>query len=285
MNAPLPFPDFDPVALDLGFLVIRWYALAFIGGLLAGWGYILWLLRRPPTTMTGQQVGDFFSWAIVGVIVGGRLGFVGFYQPGYFLENPMQILAVWNGGMSFHGGLLGVVAAIYFYARRHDINVLSLADLVAAATPIGLFLGRLANFINGELYGRATDVPWAFVFPGGGDVGRHPSQLYEAGLEGLLLFVILFALARFAGGRDRAGLITGIFLLGYGAARSFVELFRQPDLYVGDGGFLAGGVTMGQLLSAPIMIAGAAFIVYAVRHERLDHRSPRAGRSAGTRRR
>jgi len=285
MNGPIPFPDFDPVALDLGVIVIRWYALAFIGGLLAGWGYILWLLRRPPATLTSPQVGDFFSWAIVGVIVGGRLGFVGFYQPLYFLDNPLQIFAVWNGGMSFHGGLLGVVAAIYFYARRHQINVLSLADLVAAAAPIGLFLGRLANFINGELYGRATDVPWAFVFPTGGDVGRHPSQLYEAGLEGLLLFVILYVLARFAQGRDWPGLITGIFLLGYGAARSFVEVFRQPDIYVGDGGFLIGGITMGQILSAPIMIAGIAFIVYAVKHERLQHRSPRSGRTSGPGRR
>ncbi len=161
---------------------------------------------------------------------------------------------VWNGGMSFHGGLLGVIAAIILYARRHDINPLSLGDLVAAAAPIGLLLGRTANFINGELYGRATDVPWAFVFPNGGDVARHPSQLYEAGLEGLVLFVILFVMARFCGARFRPGLITGVFLIGYGAARSFVEFFRQPDLYVGDAGFLAGGVTMGQLLSAPIVI-------------------------------
>ena len=275
MNGPLSFPDFDPVALDLGIIVIRWYALAFIAGLLAGWGYILWLLRRPPMTMTRQQVGDFFSWAIVGVIVGGRLGFVGFYQPGYFLENPSQILAVWNGGMSFHGGLLGIVAATFFYARRYQINVLSLADLVAAAAPIGLFFGRLANFINGELYGRVTNVPWAFVFPTGGELGRHPSQLYEAGLEGLLLFVILFALARFAHGRDRPGLIAGVFLVGYGAARSYVELFRQPDTYVGDGGFLLGNITMGQILSAPIIIAGIVFIVYAARHERLEHKPSR----------
>jgi len=276
MSGPLPFPDIDPVAIAIGPIAIRWYALAFIGGLLAGWAYMRWLLRRPPATMTAEQVGDFFSWAIVGVIVGGRLGFVSFYQPGFYLENPVQILMVWNGGMSFHGGLLGVIAAIILYARRHDINPLSLGDLVAAAAPIGLLLGRTANFINGELYGRATDVPWAFVFPNGGDVARHPSQLYEAGLEGLVLFVILFVMARFCGARFRPGLITGVFLIGYGAARSFVELFRQPDLYVGDAGFLAGGVTMGQLLSAPIVIAGVAFIVYAVRHERIPDRPRRA---------
>ena len=237
MSGPLPFPDFDPVALSLGPIVIRWYALAFIGGLLAGWAYMRWLLRRPPATMTAVQVGDFFSWAIVGVIAGGRLGFVGFYQPGYFMENPLQIFAVWNGGMSFHGGLLGVVVAIVLYARRHNINPCALGDLVATAAPIGLLLGRFANFINGELYGRATDVPWAFVFPTGGDVRRHPSQLYEAGLEGLVLFIILFAMARYGGARFRPGLLTGVFLIGYGTARSFVEFFRQPDLYVGDGDF------------------------------------------------
>jgi phosphatidylglycerol:prolipoprotein diacylglycerol transferase len=280
MNGPIPFPDFDPVALDLGLIVIRWYALAFVSGLLAGWGYILWLLRRAPFTMTGQQVGDFFSWAIVGVILGGRLGFVSFYQAGYFLENPLQIFAVWNGGMSFHGGLLGVVVAVLLYARRYGINVLSFADLVAAAAPIGLFLGRLANFINGELYGRATDVPWAFVFPTGGDIGRHPSQLYEAGLEGLLLFFMLLTLARLTTARLRPGLIAGIFLVGYGLSRTFVEFFRQPDTYLGDGGFLAWGITMGQVLSAPIAIAGIVFIVYAVTHERIAPTSKAAPKNA-----
>jgi len=277
MSGPIPFPAFDPVAIEIGPLVVRWYALAFIAGLLAGWGYMVALLRRPPDTMTAQQVGDFFSWAIIGVIAGGRLGFVGFYQPEHFLANPAQILAVWNGGMSFHGGLLGVMAAIILYARKYDIRILSLADLVAAAAPIGLFLGRLANFINGELYGRATDVPWAVVFPDGGDVGRHPSQLYEAGLEGLLLFLVLFALARYAGARYWPGLLTGAFLLGYGAARTFVEFFRQPDTYVGDGGFLLWGSTIGQWLSTPIAVAGLALIVYAVTHDRLESGRRAAG--------
>ena len=277
MSGPIPFPAFDPVAIEIGPLVVRWYALAFIAGLLAGWGYMVALLRRPPDTMTAQQVGDFFSWAIIGVIAGGRLGFVGFYQPEHFLANPAQILAVWNGGMSFHGGLLGVMAAIILYARKYDIRILSLADLVAAAAPIGLFLGRLANFINGELFGRATDVPWAVVFPDGGDVGRHPSQLYEAGLEGLLLFLVLFALARYAGARYRPGLLTGVFLLGYGAARTFVEFFRQPDTYVGDGGFLLWGSTIGQWLSIPIAVAGLALIVYAVNDDRLESGRRAAG--------
>ncbi|MEK9831570.1 MAG: prolipoprotein diacylglyceryl transferase [Rhodospirillaceae bacterium] len=277
MSGPIPFPAFDPVAIEIGPLVVRWYALAFIAGLLAGWGYMVMLLRRPPDTMTAQQVGDFFSWAIIGVIAGGRLGFVGFYQPEHFLANPAQILAVWNGGMSFHGGLLGVMAAIILYARKYDIRILSLADLVAAAAPIGLFLGRLANLINGELYGRATDVPWAVVFPDGGDVGRHPSQLYEAGLEGLLLFLVLFALARYVGARYRPGLLTGVFLLGYGAARTFIEFFRQPDTYVGDGGFLLWGSTIGQWLSTPIAVAGLALIVYAVTHDRLESGRRAAG--------
>jgi len=277
MSGPIPFPAFDPVAIEIGPLVVRWYALAFIAGLLAGWGYMVALLRRPPDTMTAQQVGDFFSWAIIGGIAGGRLGFVGFYPPEHFLANPAQILAVWNGGMSFHGGLLGVMAAIILYARKYDIRILSLADLVAAAAPIGLFLGRLANFINGELFGRATDVPWAVVFPDGGDVGRHPSQLYEAGLEGLLLFLVLFALARYAGARYRPGLLTGVFLLGYGAARTFVEFFRQPDTYVGDGGFLLWGSTIGQWLSTPIAVAGLALIVYAVTHDRLESGRRAAG--------
>ena len=277
MSGPIPFPAFDPVAIEIGPLVVRWYALAFIAGLLAGWGYMVALLRRPPDTMTAQQVGDFFSWAIIGVIAGGRLGFVGLYQPEHFLANPAQILAVWNGGMSFHGGLLGVMAAIILYARKYDIRILSLADLVAAAAPIGLFLGRLANFINGELFGRATDLPWAVVFPDGGDVGRHPSQLYEAGLEGLLLFLVLFALARYAGARYRPGLLTGVFLLGYGAARTFVEFFRQPDTYVGDGGFLLWGSTIGQWLSTPIAVAGLALIVYAVTHDRLESGRRAAG--------
>jgi phosphatidylglycerol:prolipoprotein diacylglycerol transferase len=277
MSGPIPFPAFDPVAIEIGPLVVRWYALAFIAGLLAGWGYMVMLLRRPPDTMTAQQVGDFFSWAIIGVIAGGRLGFVSFYQPEHFLANPAQILAVWNGGMSFHGGLLGVMAAIILYARKYDIRILSLADLVAAAAPIGLFLGRLANFINGELFGRATDVPWAVVFPDGGDVGRHPSQLYEAGLEGLLLFLVLFALARYAGARYRPGLLTGVFLLGYGTARTFVEFFRQPDTYVGDGGFLLWGSTIGQWLSTPIAVAGLALIVYAVTHDRLESGRRAAG--------
>ncbi len=261
MSGPFEFPNFDPVALQLGPFAIRWYALAFIGGLIAGWGYILYLLRRDPKVMTSEDVSDFFTWAILGVVLGGRLGYVTFYMPGFYFSNPLHIVRVWDGGMSFHGGLIGVVVAIVAFSYRRRLPLLGVADLLACATPIGLFLGRIANFVNGELYGRTTDVPWAVVFPGGGQIGRHPSQLYEALLEGLFLFIILFGLARFTGARYRAGLLTGLFLVGYGASRTFVEMFREPDAHLG---FLFAGTTMGQLLSAPLWIAGIFFVVRAV---------------------
>ncbi len=262
MTGPIPFPNLDPVALQIGPLVVRWYALAFITGLLAGWGYAILMLRREPHVMTRDELGDFFTWAIIGVVVGGRLGYVSFYMPGYFAFNPIEILFVWQGGMSFHGGLIGMLVAVVAFSHKRQLPVLRVADLIAAAAPIGLFFGRIANFVNGELYGRQTDVPWAFVFPGAGDFGRHPSQLYEAGLEGILLFIILFLLARFTNIRHRPGLLAGIFFSGYGVARMFVELFREPDAHLG---FLFGGVTMGQILSLPLLIGGLWLIVYATR--------------------
>lgn len=259
MLAALPFPVIDPVALEIGPLAIRWYALAYIAGILLGWWYIHRLNRQHAVT-AGADVDDFVTWAIFGIILGGRLGYVLFYQPGYFLANPAEILFVWQGGMSFHGGLLGIGAAVVVFARRRRIKPLSLADLVACAAPIGLFFGRLANFINAELYGRVSDVPWAMVFPGAGPEPRHPSQLYEAALEGLLLFVLLLFLARLPAVRARPGLLTGVFLLGYGAARSFVELYREPDAFLG---YLPGGVTMGQVLSIPMILVGVALLVGA----------------------
>jgi phosphatidylglycerol:prolipoprotein diacylglycerol transferase len=253
MTGPLPFPNFDPIALQLGPLAIRWYALAYIAGLSAGWGYILLLLRTPPKSMTNEQVGDFFTWAILGVIIGGRLGYVLFYMTGYYLRHPIEALYVWQGGMSFHGGLLGVCGAIILFSRKRKLNLWATADLIAAAAPIGLLLGRIANFINGELFGRATDVPWAMVFPGGGPDGRHPSQLYEASLEGLVLFIVLFVAIRFFGARRYPGLVTGLFLVGYGLARFIVEFFREPDAHLG---VLFQFITMGQLLSLPLIAAG-----------------------------
>jgi len=259
MLAALPFPVIDPVAVEIGPLAIRWYALAYIAGILLGWWYIHRLNRRH-AVMARTDVDDFVVWATLGIILGGRLGYVLFYQPGYFLANPAEILFVWQGGMSFHGGLLGIGAAVVVFARRRRIKLLSLADLVACAAPIGLFFGRIANFINAELYGRVSGVPWAMVFPNAGPEPRHPSQLYEAALEGLLLFVVLLILARLPAVRARPGLLTGVFLVGYGAARSFVELFREPDAFLG---YLPGGVTMGQVLSIPMILVGVALLVGA----------------------
>lgn len=264
MLLTLPFPEIDPVAIELGPLAIRWYALAYIVGLLLGWRYCRLLATRTPAKeMRPELFDDLLLWATVGVILGGRLGYMIFYQPGYYMENPLHVLMLWHGGMSFHGGLLGVAVAIVLLARRRGIPVLSVADVVACAAPIGLFLGRVANFINGELYGRTTDVPWAMVFPGGGPVARHPSQLYQAVLEGLLL-VVLFVLQR-RGGLRTPGLATGVFIAGYGAARFIGEFFREPDPFLG---FLVFGATMGQLLSIPMILTGAALVVWSRRPRR-----------------
>jgi phosphatidylglycerol---prolipoprotein diacylglyceryl transferase len=264
----LPFPALDPVIVSIGPFAIRWYALAYIGGILLGWLYARTLIRsealwrgKPPLTVA--DFDDFILWITLGIILGGRLGYVLFYNPAHFVEYPIEILQMWKGGMSFHGGFLGCVAAVLLFAWKRGISVLSLGDLTCAAGPIGIFLGRLANFINGELWGRAADVPWAMVFPDGGPVPRHPSQIYEAVLEGLLLFVILGVLVRY-GALKRPGLITGAFALGYGLARISAELFREPDAQLG---FLWGGLTMGMLLSVPLMLFGIFLITKAQRRE------------------
>lgn len=260
------FPDFDPIALQLGPLAIRWYALAYVGGMLLAWRYCLRLANRPPHLVTPEQIDDILTWVVLGVILGGRLGFVLFYQPAFYLANPGSILRVWEGGMAFHGGLVGVTLAIIIFARRRAIPLLALADMIAAAVPFGLFLGRIANFINGELYGRVTDVPWAVIFRHADDQPRHPSQLYEATLEGLVLFVIL-AWMIFGPWKSlrRPGLTTGVFIGGYALARMSVETFRQPDDYVGEGGFLVLGTTMGQWLSVPLLLGGAYLAWRALR--------------------
>jgi phosphatidylglycerol---prolipoprotein diacylglyceryl transferase len=256
----IPFPGFDPVLIQFGPLAIRWYALAYIAGLLFGWQLLKRIVQRPGWTLTAEQIDDLLFYATLGIILGGRLGFVFFYHPAYYLSNPLQILAVWQGGMSFHGGLVGILVACWLFARRHGIGFLEIADAVAVVAPIGLFFGRLANFINAELWGRVTTVPWGVIFPNAGPEPRHPSQLYEALLEGLVLFVVLQVMAR--GSRDpaAAGLLGGVFLLGYGLARAFVELFREPDAHLG---YLFGFVTMGQLLSLPMIAAGLFLIFYA----------------------
>ena len=266
----IPFPVFDPVLVRLGPVAIRWYALAYIVGILAGWLYARRLIRSDkywggPAPMTVVDFDDFVLWVTLGIILGGRIGYVLFYNPSYFVAYPAEIVQLWKGGMSFHGGFLGCVLAVVLFARYRGLPFLPLGDVTCAAGPIGLFLGRIANFINGELWGRPSDVPWAMVFPNGGPLPRHPSQLYEAALEGLLLFVVLRVLVRY-GALKRPGTIIGAFALGYGMIRMFCELFREPDVQLG---FLWQGLTMGMLLSVPLMLAGIAFMVVARRRAAL----------------
>ena len=258
----LLFPQFDPVIVQIGPFGIRWYALAYIAGLVLGWRLARHLVRLAPAVATAVQVDDFLSWATLGVVLGGRLGYVLFYQPGFYLAHPAMILAVWEGGMSFHGGALGVTIAIVWFCRRNAIPLLGFADRIAVCVPIGLGLGRVANFINGELWGRpAPDwLPWAMIFPAAGPEPRHPSQLYQALLEGLVLFLVMFALSRRESLRARFGWLTGAFLVGYGVARIIGEFFRQPDIFLG---YLVGGATMGQLLSIPMVLAGVWLILRA----------------------
>jgi phosphatidylglycerol---prolipoprotein diacylglyceryl transferase len=266
----IAFPVFDPVAISIGPIAIRWYALAYIGGIVLGWIYARSLVKKErlwggPVPITLVQLDDFILWVTIGIILGGRTGYVLFYNPAYFVQHPAEILQLWNGGMSFHGGFLGCVAAVMLFARKNDISILSLGDITTAVAPIGILLGRLANFINSELWGRPADssVPWAMVFPNGGPLPRHPSQLYEAGLEGILLFAILAIMIRM-GALKRPGLILGSFIAIYGLARITGEFFREPDPQLG---FLWGGLTMGMLLSVPMIIAGAILIVMARRRE------------------
>jgi phosphatidylglycerol---prolipoprotein diacylglyceryl transferase len=256
----LLFPQFDPVIVQIGPFGIRWYALAYIAGLVLGWRLARYLVRLPPAVATPVQVDDFLTWATLGVVLGGRLGYVLFYQPLFYLTHPAMILAVWEGGMSFHGGALGMAIAIVWFCRRNAIPLLGFADRVAVCVPIGLGLGRIANFINGELWGRpAPDwLPWAMIFPAVGPEPRHPSQLYQALLEGLVLFLVMLPLSRREDLRARLGWLTGAFLVGYGVARIIGEFFRQPDIFLG---YLVAGATMGQLLSIPMVIAGAWLIL------------------------
>jgi phosphatidylglycerol:prolipoprotein diacylglycerol transferase len=269
MSAPLQFPQFDPVAIPIPFHIgswqpsgIRWYALAYIAGILLAWQLVRRLVQKAPAVATPLAVDDFLSWAVLGVVLGGRLGYVLIYQPLEFLAAPWRIFAVWEGGMSFHGGMLGVAIAMVPFCRQQGLRYLGFADRVAVGAPIGLFLGRCANFINGELWGRkAPDwLPWRMIFPNAGPDPRHPSQIYQALMEGVLLFVILFALSRSALVRARFGMLTGCFLIGYGIFRIIGEMFREPDGFLG---YLFAGATMGQWLSAPMVIAGIVLVLRA----------------------
>jgi phosphatidylglycerol---prolipoprotein diacylglyceryl transferase len=251
----LLFPQFDPVIVQIGPFGIRWYALAYIVGLVLAWRLLRYLVRQAPVVATPAQADDFLTWATLGVVLGGRLGYVLFYQPAVYLAHPSMILAVWEGGMSFHGGALGVIAATAWFCRRNAIPFLGFADRVVVGVPIGLCLGRIANFINGELWGRPAPewLPWAMIFPNAGPFPRHPSQLYESLLEGVVLFVVMLLLARSERLRARFGFLSGAFLVGYAIARSTCEFFREPDVFLG---YLLGGVTMGQLLCIPMLLVG-----------------------------
>lgn len=297
MHAMIQFPDLSPEIFSITIgsfeFALRWYALAYIVGILIAWRLAVAALRQPalwPASqppMRPQQVEDLLTWIIIGVILGGRLGFVLFYQPGYYLSNPAAILRIWEGGMAFHGGLIGVVLAAWIFALRHGVPRLQMADLVAVSVPPGLMLGRLANFINAELWGRPTDLPWGVAFPGqaaqdcgqalGEICARHPSQLYEALLEGALLATLLLWLAWRRRAFHRPGLVLGLFLGGYGMARFLVEFARQPDAQFVTPGNPLGlawhvggyGLTMGQLLSLPMIALGLVFAIAALRRQRI----------------
>lgn len=263
----LHFPDINPIALSLGSLQIRWYALAYLAGFVLGWRYALYLVGpHKAEPLTRESLDDFLSWAILAVILGGRMGYVLFYQTGAYFSDPLEIFKIWHGGMSFHGGALGMIAAMVAYTRLKKIPLLRLSDVVVCVVPIGLFFGRLANFVNGELYGRVSTAPWAVVFPHAGDLPRHPSQIYEALLEGVLLFCVLFLLSHKTRLREKPGMLSGVFLAGYGLCRFTVEFFREPDAQLG---YILGFLTMGQILCLP-MVAGGLFLMFHARrlHDR-----------------
>lgn len=264
----IPYPVIDPIAFEIGPLAVRWYGLAYMFGLLFAWIYVrallndnsLWPQGRPP--MASDRADDLLLMITLGVVIGGRLGSIIFYEPSYYLENPLKIFAVWEGGMAFHGGLLGVIFAVWLFARWRKVSMLSIADLACAATPVGIFLGRIANFINGELYGRVTHVPWAMVFPDAGPFPRHPSQLYEALLEGLLLFVLCRYVTHWRRGLGRPGLVTGVFFVGYGVGRSIAELYRLPDPAHA---LSTAYTTPGMVYSLPMILIGGFLIWRASR--------------------
>jgi len=258
----LTYPLIDPIAAEIGPLVIRWYSLAYVAGILLGWRYMLSMTTKAGQRISKQQIDDFVVWITLGIVLGGRIGYVLFYQTQYLWEDPLQALKIWEGGMSFHGGLLGVIAALVLFARIHKVPLLHLGDLVACAVPIGLFFGRIANFINGELFGRTSDVPWAMIFPRGGAVPRHPSQLYEAALEGIMLFFLLGWLARKTNMLGKPGRLGALFIMGYGLSRFIVEFFREPDAHLGV--FIAQ-ISMGQLLSLPMIGFGIGLYYVSTR--------------------
>jgi phosphatidylglycerol:prolipoprotein diacylglycerol transferase len=261
----LNFPQIDPVALALGPIEIRWYALAYIVGFVGGMVVIKHFLKKYPSPyLNKNHIDDLLTWVLLGVIIGGRLGYVFFYNSEYYLSNPLDIPKIWQGGMAFHGGLIGVITAMILFAWKYKIPFFVLSDRVALVTPIGLFFGRIANFINGELFGRTTDFQYAFVFPNS-DLPRHASQLYQAATEGLILFIILLVMQRYEYIRNHFGIISGTFLAGYAIFRFLVEFTRQPDSHLG---FVLGSLSMGQVLCIPMALAGLGIILYAIRYNK-----------------
>ncbi len=269
----LIFPQFDPVAVQFGPFAIRWYALAYIVSLLIGWRLARRLAQAAPAVATAPQIDDFLTWATLGVVLGGRLGYVLFYQPALYFTHPLMIPEVWKGGMSFHGGMLGVAVAIVWFCRKNGVPILGFADRIAVCAPIGLGLVRVANFINGELWGRPAPawLPFAMIYPQAGPAPRYPSELIEAVLEGALLFGTMLLLVRSQARRERFGWLTGAFLIGYACCRIIAECFRQPDAFLG---YIAGVLTMGQMLSFPMLLAGVGLILYAAH-------SPRSAAAGG----
>jgi phosphatidylglycerol:prolipoprotein diacylglycerol transferase len=266
----MPFPNIDPIAFSIGPIAVHWYGLAYVTGIMLGWYYArmlagndkLWPGNVSP--ISRAQLDDFIVWVALGIVLGGRIGYILFYDMPAVIESPIRAIQIWNGGMSFHGGLTGTTIAMIIFARRNSIPLWSLFDIVAAVVPIGLFCGRIANFINGELWGRLTDVPWAVVFPSGGPFARHPSQLYEAGLEGITLLIVLTVLIYAFRALKAPGFITGVFVCGYALSRIFVEFFREPDAQLG---YLLGTnwLTMGMVLSSPMILLGVWAMIRARR--------------------
>tara|TARA_Y100000590_G_scaffold469993_1_gene661181 strand:+ start:2470 stop:3300 length:831 start_codon:yes stop_codon:yes gene_type:complete len=261
----IPFPNISPEILSfdffsLGQISIKWYGLSYVLGIFLGWLCVVKLNKNNEATLSKKNFDDLIVWIALGTIIGGRLGYIFIYNPSYFFANPIEIFAIWSGGMSFHGGLLGVTISLIIFAKVRKIYLLELTDIISVATPIGLFFGRIANFINQELWGRVTNVPWAFEFPVAGTLPRHPSQLYEACLEGLFLFAVMLVLWHKTSKNRKKGFLTGIFLIGYACARIFSEIYREPDMHIG---FLFSQVTIGQIVSLPLLLLGIILISYS----------------------
>ncbi|MGD9637683.1 MAG: prolipoprotein diacylglyceryl transferase [Alphaproteobacteria bacterium] len=254
MYSGIPFPDIDPIVFSIGFFSLRWYSLAYLAGFFGGWVMARKIIKRDGFNIKAADFDDFITFCALGVILGGRIGYILFYNLDYFIHNPLEVFKLWHGGMSFHGGFLGFIVATFWFSKSHKIPFFVLTDICACVAPLGLYFGRLANFVNGELFGRVTyNVPWAIIFPYGGNEPRHPSQIYEALLEGMLMLIVLNIVYLSPKVRDRAGVLSGLFLIGYGSIRIFLEQFREPDVQLG---FLFDVITMGQLLSIPMLIVG-----------------------------